>query len=70
MTDAPKPRRGRPPKGEQAMTPAQRQQAYRDRLEARGMRVVTATIRDVRGDEPLTSDIIDLSEVRQRPPRG
>ncbi|MFN9507336.1 MAG: hypothetical protein ACK57J_22735 [Rubrivivax sp.] len=69
MTDTTKPRRGRPPKGGAAMTPAERQQAYRDRLAERGLRVVRSTIRDVSGDEPLTSDVIDLSEVR-KPPRS
>jgi hypothetical protein len=55
--------RGRP---RQYADAAARQRAYRERLRERGMRTVQRVVRDVRGDAPLTSDVIDLSEVRQR----
>ena len=57
-------RRGRPAKYASA---AERQQAYRARQKEKGMREVTKWSRDVRSkDAPLSSDIIDLSEVRHR----
>ena len=55
--------RGRPASHTDA---AARQKAYRERLKAKGMRVVSRIVRDVRDDtKPLVSSIIDLSEVRQ-----
>lgn len=46
---------------------AERQAAYRARLKERGLRVVSHVVRDVRDTEqPLHSDVIDLSEVRER----
>lgn len=55
---------GRPRKYKNA---AERQRAYRERLKERGLRVVSATVRDVRDKgKPLVSDVIDLSEVRNR----
>ena len=57
-------RRGRPAKYASA---AERQQAYRARQKEKGMREVTKWSRDVRSkDAPLSSAIIDLSEVRHR----
>lgn len=55
--------RGRP---KQYATAAERQAAYRARLKERGLRVVSHVVRDVRDEQPLRSDVIDLSEVRQR----
>lgn len=55
--------RGRPASHTDA---AARQKAYRERLKAKGMRVVSRIVRDVRDDtKPLQSDIIDLSEVKR-----
>ena len=49
---------------------AERQRAYRERLKERGLREVRHIVRDVRDTEaPLESDIIDLSEVRTKPPK-
>lgn len=46
---------------------AEKQKAYRARLAAKGITVVTRQILDVSDHEkPLVSDIIDLSEVRQK----
>lgn len=56
-------RRGRPRK-KNALTPAQRSAAYRERKKAAGMREARAWIRDVSQGMPLTSDIIDLSQCR------
>lgn len=56
--------RGRPRQYQDA---AARQAAYRARLKERGMRTVQRVVRDVRSEsQPLRSDIIDLSEVRQQ----
>jgi hypothetical protein len=55
--------RGRP---QQYASAAEKQRAYRERLKAEGKRVVARVVRDVRGDQPLQSDIIDLSQVRRR----
>jgi hypothetical protein len=52
---------GRP---RQYNTIAARQKAYRERLKASGKRVVSKVVLDVRGDVPLHSDIIDLSELK------
>lgn len=58
---APK-KRGRPRVHADA---AAKQKAYRQRLKARGMRVVRRVVRDTRdASTPLNSDIIDLSKVR------
>jgi hypothetical protein len=55
--------RGRP---RQYASAAEKQRAYRERLKAEGKRVITRVVRDVRDDQPLQSDIIDLSETRRR----
>lgn len=52
-------KRGRPAKYANA---AARQKAYRERQKAKGLREVKRYILD--GDAPLSSDTIDLSEVR------
>jgi len=57
---------GRPAVYESA---AARQAAYRARLKERGLRVVSAVVRDVREPLHLRSDIIDLSAVRCWPVR-
>ena len=44
---------------------AARQKAYRARKKAAGLREIHVFVRDVRGDLPLTSDVIDLSAVRK-----
>lgn len=45
---------------------AARQKAYRQRLKASGKRVLSVIVTDTRDEsKPLTSDVIDLSEVRQ-----
>jgi hypothetical protein len=54
---------GRPAKYANA---AERQKAYRARLKESGKRVINRVVRDVRKEAQLTSDIIDLSEVKQR----
>lgn len=54
---------GRPAKYESA---AERQKAYRERLKAKGMRLISKYVRDVRDTEtPLVSNVIDLSAVRR-----
>lgn len=56
--------RGRP---KQHADKAAKQKAYRERLKASGKRVLTRVVTDTRDkSKPLTSDIIDLSEVRQK----
>ncbi len=65
LGEQPTPRagRGRP---RQHADKAAKQRAYRQRLKAKGKRVITAVVADVRDDsKPLESAIIDLSEVRQ-----
>lgn len=52
--------RGRPRKYESA---AERQKAYRERLKAQGKRTIQRVVKDVRNDDVLKSDIIDLSAV-------
>lgn len=52
---------GRP---KQYASAAARQKAYRERLKAEGKRVVSRVVRDVRGDAPLVSDVLDLSQVK------
>ena len=55
-------KRGRPAKHVNA---AARQKAYRERKKLEGMREIKHWVKDVRDDEQmLTSNIIDLSEVR------
>ena len=54
---------GRP---KQFASNAERQQAYRARLKAQGKRVITKVVLDVREGTDQHSDIIDLSEVRQK----
>lgn len=55
--------RGRP---RQHADQAARQKAYRERLKASGKRVLSVIVTDTRDEsKPLTSDVIDLSEVRQ-----
>lgn len=55
-------KRGRPAKHADA---AARQKAYRERKKLEGMREVKSWVKDVRDDDQvLTSDIIDLSEVK------
>lgn len=45
---------------------AEKQRAYRAKLKAEGKRVVTRIVKDVRDQAaPLTSEIIDLSEVKK-----
>ena len=53
---------GRP---KQYANSAERQKAYRRRVKAAGMRVVSRVVRDVRDEaKPLVSDVLDLSQVR------
>lgn len=55
--------RGRP---RQHADKAAKQRAYRERLKASGKRVLSVVVTDTRDESrPLTSDVIDLSEVRQ-----
>jgi len=62
MTEPTKIKRGRPSIYANA---AERQAAYRSRLETRGMRAVSLIVRI--GSQPLYSAILDLSEVRRWP---
>ena len=48
----------------QAMQNAKK--AYRARLKAQGKRVITKVVADVREGQELRSDVIDLSEVKQK----
>lgn len=49
---------------------AAKQKAYRERMKAQGKRVISVTVTDTRDEsKPLASDVIDLSEVRERKPR-
>lgn len=46
---------------------AARQKAYRERLKASGKRVLSVIVTDTRDEsKPLTSDVIDLSEVKRK----
>ena len=54
---------GRP---KQLASNAERQKAYRARLKAQGKRVITKVVADVREGQELRSDVIDLSEVKQK----
>ena len=54
---------GRP---KQFASNAERQKAYRARLKAQGKRVITKVVADVREGQELRSDVIDLSEVKQK----
>lgn len=59
------PRRGRG-RPKQHADQAARQKAYRQRLKEAGKRVLSVIVTDTRDEsKPLTSDVIDLSEVRQ-----
>lgn len=60
QSDAPA-KRGRPSKHANA---AAKQKAYRERQKEKGFREVKRYVRNI--DAPLFSDVIDLSEVRQR----
>ena len=44
---------------------AEKQKAYRARLAATGVKVISRQVRDASQQKILVSDIIDLSEVRQ-----
>ena len=56
--------RGQPKKHADA---AAKQKAYRERMKAEGKRVISRVVLDVRDEsQPLKSDIIDLSAVRNR----
>lgn len=46
---------------------AARQKAYRQRLKEAGKRVLSVIVTDTRDEsKPLTSDVIDLSEVKRK----
>lgn len=46
---------------------AARQKAYRERLKEAGKRVLSVIVTDTRDEsKPLTSDVIDLSEVKRK----
>lgn len=51
---------GRPPQGEKALTPAQKQKAYRDRKRAEKL-AEAARLAAITAGEPVTSEIIDLT---------
>lgn len=55
--DADKPRRGRPPKAD-ALTPAAKQKAYRDRKRAAAEAQAQA-----KAEKVVTSEVIDLSAI-------
>lgn len=56
--------RGRP---KQHADQAARQKAYRERLKAAGKRVLSVVVTDTRDKtKALTSDVIDLSEVKRK----
>lgn len=50
---------GRPPQGERALTPAEKQKAYRDRLRTQ-KQAEKARLAAIKNGEPVTSSIIDL----------
>lgn len=50
---------GRPPKGSKALTPAEKQKAYRDRQRAE-KQAEAARLAAIKNGEPVTSSIIDL----------
>jgi hypothetical protein len=50
---------GRPPQGERALTPGEKQKAYRDRQRA-ARQAEAQRLADIRAGEPVTSSIIDL----------
>ena len=50
---------GRPPAGERALTPAEKQKAYRDRQRA-AKQAEAQRLDDIRAGAPVTSSIIDL----------
>jgi len=49
---------GRP---RQYATQAEKQRAYRERLKAQGKKQISRVVRDVASNEPLKSDVIDLT---------
>ncbi len=51
---------GRPPQGEKALTPAEKQKAYRDRKRAEKL-AEAARLAAITAGEPVTSEIIDLT---------
>lgn len=51
---------GRPPEGERALTPAEKQKAYRDRKRAE-KEAAAARLAAIKNGEPVTSSIIDLT---------
>ena len=51
---------GRPPAGEKALTPAEKQKAYRDRKRAE-KQAEAARLAAIKNGEPVTSSIIDLT---------
>ena len=62
---------GRPPEGEKALTPAEKQKAYRDRQRAQ-KQAEAARLAALKNGEPVTSSIIDLNTdfadlIRQKP---
>lgn len=50
---------GRPPQGERALTPAEKQKAYRDRVRA-AKKAEAERLAAIKAGEPVTSAIIDL----------
>ena len=51
---------GRPPKGSKALTPGEKQKAYRDRKRAE-KEAEAARLAAIKKGDPVTSDIIDLN---------
>jgi hypothetical protein len=51
---------GRPPKGSKALTPGEKQKAYRDRKRAE-KQAQEARLEAIKNGEPVTSSIIDLT---------
>lgn len=51
---------GRPPAGERALTPAEKQKAYRDRQRA-AKQAEAQRLDDIRAGAPVTSTVIDLT---------
>lgn len=51
---------GRPPQGEKALSPAEKQKAYRDRKRAE-KEAEAARLAAIKNGEPVTSSIIDLT---------
>ena len=51
---------GRPPKGSKALSPAEKQKAYRDRKRAE-KQAEAARLEAIKAGDPVTSEIIDLT---------